>query len=180
MGRRKLTKSVIDSASPRHAGDLYIWDYGSGAVSGFGLKVTPKGSKIFCFQYRAPNARNDRRYRIGKFGDWTVGEARQRARKLRQMVDMQRVAGEPFPPASPPDRPFRQSGCSGEHPSHSSTCRLASGPWACGPLCGSFYFTPDPDHWLKRKALFHLLDGEERHGGVAESIRHHGKSPAIG
>ncbi len=87
MSRCRLTKTVVDAASPRCKGDLYIWDFGSGAVSGFGLKVTPKGSKIFCFQFRGPNLRHDRRYRIGKFGDWTVDQARQRARTLRQMVD---------------------------------------------------------------------------------------------
>lgn len=93
MSRCKLTKSMIDSVSSRQSGDLYIWDFGSGAISGFGLKVTPKGSKIFCFQYRGPNARHDRRYRIGKYGDWTVDQARQRARRLRQMVD---VGIDPF------------------------------------------------------------------------------------
>lgn len=86
----RLTKSVVDAAEPRTDkpnADLYLWDDGKGAVSGFGLKVTPKAGKSFCFQYRMRGARSDRRYKIGRYGDWTVDTARDRARELRRMVD---------------------------------------------------------------------------------------------
>lgn len=58
-----------------------------GAVSGFGLKVTSAGGKTFVQQYRMRGAKVDRRIKIGKFGDWTVEQARDRARQLRRDVD---------------------------------------------------------------------------------------------
>lgn len=86
----RLTKTVVDAAAPRTdkpGADLYLWDDGKGAVSGFGLKVTPTGSKGFVFQYRMRGAKTDRRYKVGRYGDWTVETARERARELRRMVD---------------------------------------------------------------------------------------------
>lgn len=86
----RLTKTIADAAGPRAdkpKADLYLWDDGKGAVSGFGLKVTPTGGKSFCFQYRMRGAKADRRYKIGRFGDWTVETARDRARELRRLVD---------------------------------------------------------------------------------------------
>lgn len=67
--------------------DLYVWDGGKGSVSGFGVKVTPTGGKSFVFQYKVRGAKNDRRYKIGRYGEWTVDLARDRARELRLMVD---------------------------------------------------------------------------------------------
>jgi len=43
MPRTKLTKSAID-ALPMLAKDIVYWDSGS---PGFGVKVTPKGRKVF-------------------------------------------------------------------------------------------------------------------------------------
>lgn len=86
----RLTKTIADAATKRAdkpTSDLYLWDDGKGAVSGFGLKVTPTGGKSFCFQYRMRGAKADRRYKIGRYGDWTVETARDRARELRRMVD---------------------------------------------------------------------------------------------
>jgi len=85
MASLRLTKGVIDAAEPRTDkpnSDLYLWDSGKGSVSGFGLKVTPAGGKSFVFQYRMRGAKTDRRYKIGRFGDWTVDVARDRAREL--------------------------------------------------------------------------------------------------
>lgn len=87
MARARLTKSIVDGASPLLKGDLYIWDAGKGSVSGFGLKVTATGGKTFVQQYRMRGAKVDRRIKIGKFGDWTVEQARDRARELRRDVD---------------------------------------------------------------------------------------------
>lgn len=90
MPSLRLTKAVVDAAEPRTDkpnADLYLWDDGKGAVTGFGLKVTPAGGKGFCFQYRMRGAKADRRYKIGRYGDWTVDTARDRARDLRRMVD---------------------------------------------------------------------------------------------
>ena len=91
-----ITKRTVDTATPRTDkpnSDLYLWDSGRGSVSGFGLKVTPAGSKIFVLQYRPRGSRADRRYRIGKYGDWTPDQAREQARKLRRIID---TGGDPF------------------------------------------------------------------------------------
>ena len=48
MPRTKLTKSLIDAlATP--AKDVVYWDQG---CPGFGVKVTPKGRKVFVVLYR--------------------------------------------------------------------------------------------------------------------------------
>jgi hypothetical protein len=44
----KLTKSAIDTLEPS-AKDTMYWDAG---LPGFGLKVTPKGRKVFVALYR--------------------------------------------------------------------------------------------------------------------------------
>jgi hypothetical protein len=52
MPRVKLTKSVID-ALPTPSKETVHWDAG---CPGFGVKITPKGRKIFVVLYRtAPN-----------------------------------------------------------------------------------------------------------------------------
>jgi hypothetical protein len=48
MPRVKLTKTVID-ALPTPPSDIVYWD---AALPGFGVKVTPKGRKVFIVLYR--------------------------------------------------------------------------------------------------------------------------------
>jgi len=48
MPRIRLTKSAID-ALPTPASDVVYWDAG---CPGFGVKVTPKGRKVFIVLYR--------------------------------------------------------------------------------------------------------------------------------
>jgi hypothetical protein len=52
MPRLKLTKSAID-ALPTPAKDIVYWDSG---CPGFGVKITPKGRKVFIVLYRAGGA----------------------------------------------------------------------------------------------------------------------------
>ncbi|MGE4255164.1 MAG: Arm DNA-binding domain-containing protein [Xanthobacteraceae bacterium] len=52
MPRLKLTKSAID-ALPTPAADTVYWD---AASPGFGVKVTPKGRKVFVVLYRTGGA----------------------------------------------------------------------------------------------------------------------------
>jgi hypothetical protein len=47
MPRVRLTKSVSD-ALPSSSKDVVYWDVGS---PGFGVKVTPKGSKVFIVEF---------------------------------------------------------------------------------------------------------------------------------
>jgi AcrR family transcriptional regulator len=76
----ELTKHLADAFQPE-ARVAFVWD---NLISGFGLKVTPKGRKIFVLQYRL-GGRNaaTQRYTIGRYGDITVAQARQLARELR-------------------------------------------------------------------------------------------------
>ena len=65
MPRIKLTKSSID-ALPAPSADLVYWDAG---LPGFGVKVTPKGRKVFVVLYRTGGAGSKlRKYTIGPYG----------------------------------------------------------------------------------------------------------------
>lgn len=91
----RITKSTIDTAQPG-AKDRLLWD---DRLPGFGCKVTPKGAKVFVYQYRLGGRGSPvRRYTIGKFGALTAEQARREAEtlalKVAQGVDPQRVKAE--------------------------------------------------------------------------------------
>jgi integrase len=77
MPRVKLTKSAID-ALPIPAKDMVYWDSG---CPGFGVKVTPKGRKVFIVLYRGAESRL-RKYTIGPYGRVTLHQARAAALKI--------------------------------------------------------------------------------------------------
>src|SRR5258705_10341128 len=73
MPRVKLTKSAID-ALPTSASDVVYWDAG---FPGFGVKVTPKGRKVFIVLYRTGGAGSKlRKDTIGPYGRVTLHQAR--------------------------------------------------------------------------------------------------------
>ena len=79
MPRIKLTKSAID-AMPTPASDVVYWD---AACPGFGVKVTPKGRKVFVVLYRTGGAGSKlRKYTIGPYGRVTLHQARVAAQKV--------------------------------------------------------------------------------------------------
>ena len=79
MPRIRLTKSAID-ALPTPASDVVYWDAG---CPGFGVKVTPKGRKVFIVLYRTGGAGSKlRKYTIGSYGRVTLHQARVAARKV--------------------------------------------------------------------------------------------------
>jgi integrase len=79
MPRIKLTKSTID-AIPTPASDQVYWDAG---CPGFGVKVTPKGRKVFVVLYRTGGAGSKlRKYTIGPYGRVTLHQARVAAQKV--------------------------------------------------------------------------------------------------
>jgi integrase len=79
MPRIKLTKSAID-ALPIPSSDQVHWDV---ACPGFGLKVTPKGRKVFVVLYRTGGAGSKlRKYTIGPYGRVTLHQARVAAQKV--------------------------------------------------------------------------------------------------
>ena len=74
MPAQRLTKRIVDSTLPG-AKDVYVWD---SDLKGFGLKVTPKGRKVYIAQYRI--GKRSRRITVGVHGTVTAEEARQSAR----------------------------------------------------------------------------------------------------
>jgi integrase len=79
MPRIKLTKSAID-ALPTPKTDVVYWD---AASPGFGVKVTPKGRKVFVVLYRTGGAGSKlRKYTIGPYGRVTLHQARVAAQKV--------------------------------------------------------------------------------------------------
>jgi integrase len=79
MPRIKMTKSAID-ALPISASDVVFWDTG---VPGFGVKVTPKGRKVFIVLYRTGGVGSKlRKYTIGPYGRVTLHQARVAAQKV--------------------------------------------------------------------------------------------------
>jgi integrase len=79
MPRIRLTKSAID-ALPIAKSDVVYWDAG---YPGFGVKVTPKGRKVFIVLYRAGGAGSKlRKYTIGPYGRVTLHQARVAAHKV--------------------------------------------------------------------------------------------------
>lgn len=96
MGR--LTKRIVDAFEPdpakltapdpatgkRRVADRYLWDE---ELTGFGVKVTPAGRKVFLIQYRIGGAKGrTRRVTLGHLGPVTVDEARNRAKVLLGMT----------------------------------------------------------------------------------------------
>src|SRR5450830_515872 len=79
MPRIRLTKSSID-ALPTPNLDVVYWD---GAFPGFGVKMTPKGRKVFVVLYRTGGAGSKlRKYTIGPYGRVTLHQARVAAQKV--------------------------------------------------------------------------------------------------
>ena len=79
MPRIRLTKSAID-ALPTPQSDVVHWDVG---FPGFGVKVTPKGRKVFVVLYRTGGAGSKlRKYTIGPYGRVTLHQARVAAQKV--------------------------------------------------------------------------------------------------
>jgi integrase len=79
MPRIRLTKSAID-ALPTPRSDVVYWDSG---CPGFGVKITPKGRKVFIVLYRTGGAGSTlRKYTIGPYGRVTLHQARVAAQKV--------------------------------------------------------------------------------------------------
>jgi Arm DNA-binding domain len=77
--RIRLTKSAIDDL-PTPSSDVIYWD---AALPGFGVKVTPKGRKVFVVLYRTGGAGSKlRKFTIGPHGRVTLHQARVAAQKV--------------------------------------------------------------------------------------------------
>ena len=72
----RLTKRIIDSLEVTGA-DHIIWD---SQLSGFGIRISPKGRKTFVVQYRHHG--KSKKVRLGKYGLVTVDQARKEAQTI--------------------------------------------------------------------------------------------------
>ena len=84
MATGLITKTAVDKcqSGPRQ---VLLWDT---RISGFGLLVLPSGSRSYVYQYRiGGRSGRTRRYTIGKHGNWTPEQARERAKELAALVD---------------------------------------------------------------------------------------------
>lgn len=83
MATVRITKTEVDRLAPAER-DCFIWD---DRVSGFGVKVTPKGRKVYIFQYRLGGRGSKvRRFTIGRHGAITTEQARGEASRLSLLV----------------------------------------------------------------------------------------------
>jgi integrase len=79
MASAYITKRAVDASRARKT-DTYLWDK---ELSGFGLKVTPGGRKVYLVQYRLGGRKGrTRRFTIGRHGQITPTFARAAAKRL--------------------------------------------------------------------------------------------------
>ncbi len=77
----KITQRFADTVkAPEHGNQVY-WD---DDITGFGFRITAKGSRAFVLRYVIN--RRERRYTIGKYPSWKVSRARDRAKTLIGLV----------------------------------------------------------------------------------------------
>ena len=84
----RISKASVDAVVPSAEGDVTVWD---DRIAGFGLKVTPAGSKVYFYRYRIsrPGEASQtapRKYTIGRHGSLTPDQARKRAQELAALV----------------------------------------------------------------------------------------------
>jgi len=79
----KITKRTVDAVHPNGT-SLFLWDCD---LKGFGLKVTPAGSKTYILQYRKGGRGSPtKRVTIGRHGALTPDQARKEAGRLSGVI----------------------------------------------------------------------------------------------
>lgn len=80
MPNIRINKSSVDAAKPGQK-DAFYWDE---QLKGFGLKVSPKGKKVYVCQYRVGGGAGtlSKRHTLGAHGVLTPDEARVEAKKI--------------------------------------------------------------------------------------------------
>lgn len=86
--RTKLTEKVIREAEPISGRDYQIFDT---EVRGFAACIYRGGGRAFTLDYR--HAGRQRRMTFGRWPDWTVSAARERAKEIRREID---AGGDPL------------------------------------------------------------------------------------
>ena len=86
--RIKLTEKVLREAEPAAGRDYQIFDT---EVRGFAACIYRGGGRAFTLDYR--NAGRQRRMTFGRWPEWSVSAARERAKELRRDID---AGGDPL------------------------------------------------------------------------------------
>jgi len=80
--RLRLNEKLLRTAETRPGVSYQIFD---SEVVGFAVRVLPSGARTFSVDYR--HAGRQRRMAIGRWPEWSVTAARERAKELRRMID---------------------------------------------------------------------------------------------
>lgn len=80
----KLTDADVRKLEPPAKGNKVYYD---GAVKGFGVRITAAGTRAFVLNYRRRSDGLERRATIGAYPDWSVGAARDEAKRLKRLID---------------------------------------------------------------------------------------------
>ena len=82
--RHRLTNGVIRNLPTPATGNKIVYD---GDVKGLGIRITAAGNRSFLLNYCRKDDGRERRYTIGEFGPWKIGQAREEAKRLRRLND---------------------------------------------------------------------------------------------
>ena len=80
----RITDKLVKNTKPpaKGANSPIVYD---DEIKGFGIRVTYTGQKSFVLNYSING--QERRYTIGRYPDWSVVAARDRAKELKRMID---------------------------------------------------------------------------------------------
>ena len=84
MRTERLTDPMVKTLPCPAKGSVVVWEK---LVKGFGVCVTAAGSKSFLVNYRRRGDGIQRRFTIGSYPDWSVGAAREEAKRLKRAID---------------------------------------------------------------------------------------------
>lgn len=122
--RGRITSRAVESVSAGER-DQYIWDF---ELPGFGVKVTPAGSRVYLVQYRIGGRKGrTRRITIGRHGSITAEAARETATRIKETLNAGRdpaadfgkrslAPGQPYATPARTLRLLRQKGVLGDWP----------------------------------------------------------------
>jgi len=82
VNRLRLNDKSVREATPAKGRDYQIFDT---EVRGFSIRILRSGNRSFALDYRYAGAQ--RRMAIGRWPEWTVTAARERAKELRREID---------------------------------------------------------------------------------------------
>ena len=80
--RLKLNEKVLRDAEPKPGVSYQVFDT---EVIGFAARIQASGARTFTIDYR--HAGRQRRMTIGRWPEWSVTAARERAKELRRAID---------------------------------------------------------------------------------------------